>query len=462
MFSKDTYKNRRNALQKSMTGGISLFIGNDEVGMNYAGNVYPFRQDSTFLYYFGIDIPGLCAVIDFDEDQDVLFGDDPSANDIVWTGPVTPMKEYSERCGINTVKSANDLAAYVTNVVKKGNQVHFLNPYRHKQKIFISELFQQSPRWAEANYSEMLTVKIVEQRSIKEEQELDELDSATTITAKMHQRAMEFAQPGMKEQQVMAEVYKVALSEGAGVSFPPIVSVRGQVLHNQYFGNKLKEGQLLLVDCGAENNMHYAGDMTRTFPVSNNFTNQQKEIYSIVLEAQTKTSEAINPGVAFKNIHAMAAKIITTGLKNLGIMKGNVDEAVEAGAHALFFPHGLGHMIGLDVHDMENFGEKYVGYDKSTSRSEQFGTNHLRLAKKLVAGNVLTIEPGIYFIPTLISIWKSENKFTEYINYQKLDSYSEFGGIRIEEDIAVTSDGKRLLGKPVAKEIPDIEMIRNS
>ncbi len=462
MFSKETYKKRRNVLRQSMPGGIGLLVGNDEVGMNYAGNVYPFRQDSTFLYYFGIDIPGLYAGIDFDAGQDILFGDDPSSNDIVWTGPVTPMKEYAEKCGIDTIKGSKDLADYITEAAKKGNKVHFLNPYRHKQNIFISELFQQSPPWVEANCSEELTINVVNQRSIKEEQELEELDSATTLTAKMHQRAMEFAQPGMTERQVMAEVYKVALSEGAGVSFPPIVSVRGEVLHNQYFGNELKEGQLLLVDCGAENNMHYAGDMTRTFPVSNNFTNQQKEIYSIVLEAQTKTAAAINPGVPYKDIHMMAAKIITSGLKNLGIMQGDVEEAVEAGAHALFFPHGLGHMIGLDVHDMENFGEKYVGYDKSTSRSEQFGTNHLRLAKKLVAGNVLTIEPGIYFIPTLISIWKSENKFTEFINYQKLVDYSEFGGIRIEEDLAVTSDGGRLLGIPVAKEIVDIEIIRNS
>jgi len=462
MFSKDTYKKRRSALRKSMLGGIGLLVGNDEVGMNYAGNVYPFRQDSTFLYYFGIDIPGLCAIIDFDKDQDVLFGDDPSVDNIVWTGPVTPLKEYAERCDIDILKSTNDMAVFITEAVKKGLIVHFLNPYRHKQKFFISELFHQSPQWVEANCSEELTIKIVDQRSIKEEQELKELDSATMITAKMHQHAMEFAQPGMTERQVMAEVYKVALSEGAGVSFPPIVSVRGEVLHNQYFGNKLEEGQLLLVDCGAENNMHYAGDMTRTFPVSNNFTNQQKEIYSIVLEAQTKTAAAINPGVLYKDIHMKAAKIITSGLKNLGIMQDDVDEAVEAGAHALFFPHGLGHMIGLDVHDMENLGEKYVGYDKSTSRSDQFGKNFLRLAKKLVAGNVLTIEPGIYFIPTLISIWKSENKFAEFINYQKLTDYSEFGGIRIEEDFAVTSKGGRLLGKPVAKEVIDIEMIRKS
>ncbi len=462
MFSRDTYKTRRDVLRKSMSGGIALFIGNDEVGMNYTGNVYPFRQDSTFLYYFGIDVPGLFAIIDFDGDQDILFGNDPSTSDIVWTRPVTSIKEFAENCGISTIKTTDDLPKFIGGSVSKGIKVHFLNPYRHKQTIFISELFQQSPSWVEANCSEELVIKIVDQRSIKEDQELEELDEATTITGNMHKRAMEFAHPGMLERDVMAEVYKVALSEGVGVSFPPIVSIHGEVLHNQYFDNRLDEGQLLLVDCGAENSRHYAGDMTRTFPVSKNFTSQQKEIYAIVLEAQKSTAEALKPGVPYKDIHLIAAKIITTGLKDLGVMHGNVEEAVEAGAHALFFPHGLGHMIGLDVHDMENFGEKYVGYDKSTNRSEQFGTNHLRLAKKLIEGNVLTIEPGIYFISTLISIWKDENKFTEFINYQKLEAYSDFGGIRIEEDFAITSKGNRLLGKPVAKEINDVEQVRNS
>ncbi|MCH8233372.1 MAG: aminopeptidase P family protein [Bacteroidetes bacterium] len=460
MFSKENYITRRNVLREKTGSGVILLLGNEEVGINYRDNVFTFRQDSTFLYYFGLDKPGLAAVIDTESGNDIVFGDNPSMDDVVWTGPQILIQDQAVRCGIGEVQPLSVLNTYIKESFEKGLKIRYLLPYRYRQHLFLSELFSKSVEEVKKGISIELTKNIVDQRLIKGDEEIGELDKAVSITSKMHLRAMEYARPGMKEQHVMAEIYRIALEEGPGVSFSPIVSIRGEVLHNQHYNNTLKEGQLLLVDAGAESGMHYAGDMTRTFPVSGTFTGKQSDVYQIVLNAQNAAIEALRPGIPYKEVHLLAANTIVDGLKTIGIMKGDTQEAVSAGAHAMFFPHGLGHMMGLDVHDMENFGEKYVGYDESTDKSEQFGLNFLRLAKKLVPGYVLTIEPGIYFIPPLIEKWKNEKKSAEFINFSKLDKYLDFGGIRIEEDFLITSGGSRLLGSPVAKEIAEVETIR--
>jgi len=455
MFSQSTYVNRRNELRKLMSGGIILLMGNDEVGINYNANVYPFRQDSTFLYYFGLDQPGLAGVIDCDTGDDILFGNDATLDDIVWMGPQPTLHDRASLVGVSSVKPFDT----IDSILVKGTIMHHLKPYRFRQQVRLGQALECLPGQVLDTYSIELTQKIVQQRSIKEDQEIAELDDAVSITSRMHLKAMQCAKPGMTEREVMAEITRVALSEGA-TSFPPIVSVRGEVLHNQTFDNVLQDGQLLLVDCGGENKLHYAGDMTRTFPVSATFTAQQRDIYQIVLQAQKEAADSIQAGKPYMDNHLQAAMIITEGLIDLGLMKGNARDAVEVGAHAMFFPHGLGHMMGLDVHDLENFGEEYVGYNDNFKRSSQFGTNFLRLAKELEKGNVLTVEPGIYFIPVLASIWKKEKRFEGFINYSKFEEYKGFGGIRIEEDFLVTENGCRLLGTPLAKEVEEIEQIR--
>jgi Xaa-Pro aminopeptidase len=230
-------------------------------------------------------------------------------------------------------------------------------------------------------------------------------------------------------------------------------------LHNHYHGNILQEGQLVLGDFGAQNGMCYAGDITRTCPVSPTFTEVQKSIYEIVLKAEVDSIKACKAGVKYKDIHLDAAKIIASGLKEMGLMKGNVEEAVAQGAHALFFPHGLGHHIGLDVHDMEDLGEQHIGYDAETQRSDQFGTKYLRLGKRLETGNVITVEPGIYFIPELIDKWKGDGMHTDYINYDALNAFRDFGGIRIEDNILINETNSTILGDPIPKTVTEIESL---
>jgi Xaa-Pro aminopeptidase len=462
MFSKTTYVNRRNQLKKLVGKGIILFQGNEEVGMNFTDNVYPFRQDSTFLYYFGLDKPGLSAIIDIENDQDVLFADEAGVDDIIWMGQQMLVSEMVERSGASIAKQTSELSSYIEKCLRGNEKIHFLPQYRYRNLLRLSELFDKKPDWIKGNASIDLIKSIVTQRNIKDEEEIIEIDKATEITAMMHRRAMVYAKPGMREMEVVAELNKIALEQGPGLSFPCIITVKGEVLHNHYYGNTLENGQLLLVDSGAESISRYAGDMTRTFPVSGEFSEMQKQVYQVVLDSQLLAISMLAPGVRYLDLHLKTAKIIAEGLKSLGLMKGDMDEAVSQGAHALFFPHGLGHMIGFDVHDMENLGEEYVGYNDSVQKSSQFGLSALRLGKELETGHVLTIEPGIYFIPTLIDRWKQERKLENFIDYNEVDKYRSFGGIRIEDDFAITSSGFRLLGSPVPKEINEIEAIRKS
>ena len=454
MFNKEIYINRRNQLKSQFNSGLLLFLGNEESSMNYVDNVYTFRQDSTFLYYFGIDQAGLAAIIDLDNDTEIIFGDELSIDHIIWMGNLPTLKERAENVGVSETKPTDTLAGYL-----KNKEVHYLPSYRPEHQIKLSNLLSRSISEIDKNASEKLIIAIGEQRIIKAKEEIEQMDEAASITADMHLAAMRYAKPGMTEAQVAAKVREVALAQGNDISFPIIATINGQTLHNHYHGNVIKEGDLFLLDTGASNPMHYAGDMTRTFPVSASFTNKQREIYTIVLDAFYNSLEVLKPEVNYKEAHFAACKTIFDGLKALGITKGDTDQAVQEGAHALFMPHGVGHLLGLDVHDMENFGEEYVGY-AGEKKSTQFGLKSLRLGRVLKSGFVVTIEPGIYFIPELIDQWESQGQHTTFINFDKLKSYSDFGGIRIEEDVLVTDSGYRVLGKPLAKTVEEVEAER--
>ncbi|MFO7842671.1 MAG: aminopeptidase P family protein [Bacteroidales bacterium] len=459
MFKKETYINRRNQLKKQFNTGILLFLGNEESGMNYEDNTYPFRQDSSFLYYFGLDYPGLFGVIDLDEDKDYIFGDDLTIDHIVWMGSQPTIKERSEKAGIKNTGQLKKGIELIQSAKSKKRNIHFLPAYRPEHQIKLYNWLEIPINETNKHASTDLIVAVGEQRNVKSEEEIEQLEQIVSITADMHLAAMRYAKPGMTEAQVAAKVHEVALAAGGDISFPIIATINGQTLHNHYHGNTIKEGDLFLLDAGAENKLHYAGDMSSTFPVSPKFTERQKEIYQIALNAHNAAIDALKPGINYKEIHFTAARIIFEGLKELGFTKGNTEEAVQAGAHALFFPCGTGHLMGLDVHDMENLGEQYVGY-AGEPKSTLFGLKSLRLGRELKPGYVLTIEPGIYFIPELIDLWKSQHKFTDFINYDKVETYKDFSGTRNEEDILITESGHKILGKPLAKTIEDVEAER--
>ncbi len=460
MFSRETYINRRQVLKKAIGSGLIILPGNEEVGMNYRDNIYHFRQDSSFLYYTGIDLPSLFLVIDIDSDLEILFGDNLTIEQTVWVGPQDSLNVFAEKSGITAVQPLSFVEGILKNALQQKHAIHFLPPYRAAITLKLSSLLDIHPNEIAKKASIELSKAIIAQRSYKTNEELIEIEKAIDITAAMHLKAIQTARPGMTEYEIAGQVEGTAISKGGHLAFPTILTINGQYLHNHAGSNVLQNGQMVLCDCGAETNMHYAGDMTRTFPVSNTFTSQQKEIYNIVLKAEEAAIATLKPGTFFKDSHLTACKEILTGLKSLGLVKGDLDEAVAAGAHTLFFQCGLGHMMGMDVHDMENIGEQYVGYTDTLKKSTEFGLKSLRLAKELEEGFVLTVEPGIYFIPELIDQWKAEKKYSEFIKYDKVQAYKNFGGIRIEEDFLITKDSYKLLGKPLAKTAEDIEALR--
>jgi Xaa-Pro aminopeptidase len=460
MFETNVYTERRRILKDKFDSGIILFLGNNESPANYLANTYTFRQDSSFLYYFGIDRPRFAATIDIDNNLETLFGNDYLIDEIVWVGPQPTVNEFAEFVGIKRAVALDKLSEQINAAIKKGRRIHFLPQYRPDNIMKLASISGLDATRLNDYTSEKLIKAVVAQRSIKLEEEIKEIDEAVDITAKMHIAAMKMVKPETDERKIAGMIEGIALSLGYGLSFRPIVSINGQTLHNPYYDNKMKIGDLLVNDSGAESKLHYASDITRTIPVGGKFEQKQKEIYEIVLKTEKNAIDSVKPGTTFKDIHMQSAKDITSGLTELGLMSGNPEDAVRAGAHTLFFPHGLGHMLGLDVHDMEGLGEDLVGYDESIIRSEEFGLKYLRLAKTLQSGFIFTIEPGIYFIPELIDMWKQEKKFSEYINYDKVEEYRNFGGIRIEDDILVTEDGFRVLGsKPIPKTADEIEAI---
>jgi len=459
MFSKDTYIKRRQQLANDVDKGLILFIGNTESPMNYADNTYRFRQDSSFLYFFGLNHPDLVGIVDAETGESSIYGNDYTIDHIVWMGNQPTIAQRSATCGVNKTGTTAMLIKTLDEARSNGRPIHFLPVYRGESKIKLLEWLNIQPSEVKQKASLEMLLAVIKQRNYKSDEEVIEIEKAVDTTVEMHLAAMRMARPGMTEAQIAAEVEKIALAENGGISFPVIATINGQTLHNHYHGNTLQDGNLFLLDAGAETSMGYAGDMSSTFPVGKTFSSRQKDIYQVALNSHEKAISMLKPGIAFKEIYLESAREVLRGMKDLGFVKGNIDDAVTNGAHAMFFPCGLGHMMGLDVHDMEDLGEQYVGYDNE-AKSTQFGMKSLRLGRKLEPGFVLTIEPGIYFIPQLIDKWKSEKHLTEFLNFDKLEEYKNFGGCRNEEDFLITEDGCRLLGKPLPKTIEDVELER--
>lgn len=458
MFSKKTYIDRRALLKKTIGSGLLLFLGNDECGSNYADNTYTYRQDSTFLYFFGLPFAGLSAIIDIDNDKEIIFGDELTIDAIVWMGTQPTLKEKSEATGIETVLPFKEVEAYLKNAQRKGQTIHYLPTYRPEHQLKLWAWLGILPGAEKPSLP--FIYGVINQRIYKSKEEIAEIDKACIVTADMHLAAMRTVRPGIRESEVAAVVAEVAYANNYELSFPTIASINGQTLHNHSHANWIKSGNMLLLDAGAETEMGYAGDMSSIIPADPQFTTRQKEILDIQVACHEASVAALRPGITFEAVYDLSAKVIVEGLKGLGFMRGDAEEAVKAGAHALFYPHGLGHMMGLDVHDMENLGEIHVGYN-GKPKSAQFGRKSLRLGRTLEPGFVHTIEPGIYFIPELIDLWKSEKRFTEFINYEKVETYKDFGGLRNEEDYLITETGSRLLGKQIPKTAEEIEAIRS-
>lgn len=459
MFKSDVYIRRREELRKKMKSGLALFIGNVEAPMNYPDNTYHFRQDSDFLYFFGLDISGLAGVMDFDSGKDRIFGNDFDMDDIIWMGPQPTISELALKCGVTDIMPMSKLEDAIRDAINKKRKVHFLPPYRGETKMTLGSLLKENPCQMKTLASPDLIKAVISMRSIKEKVEIEEIEKALLIAFEMHVTSMKMCKPGVKEQEIFGAIEGIALAKGGGTSFPIILSINGQTLHNHQHDNILKKGKMMVTDAGAETNLHYSSDITRTTPVGGKFSTLQKDIYEIVLKANTNAINAAKPGISNRDLHFMACRIIASDMKALGLMKGDTDEAVTAGAHALFMPHGLGHMMGLDVHDMEALGENYIGYNDEVKRSDQFGLAFLRFALPYKPGHVFTVEPGIYFIPELINLWKSEGKFRQFINYSKIADYMTIGGIRIEDNVLITEKGHKLLGKPIPKTVKDIETV---
>ncbi|WP_443938720.1 aminopeptidase P family protein [Pedobacter sp. MW01-1-1] len=463
MFNTQVYVERRAALARKLKKGVLLFFGNEESPMNYADNTYHFRQDSTFLYYFGISHPGLAALIDIDENRAVIFGDEMSIDDIVWMGRQQTLLDKASLVGIQKVNPKNQLSNVLSTAQSQHKTIHFLPPYRFANKIKLAQLLNVDINSLSQLASVAFIKAVVSQRAIKSTVEIDEIEKAVNHSIDMHLLAMQKTKPGMKEEEIAALIHGEALRTGGNIAYPIILTIHGEILHNHFHGNVMHEGQMVLNDSGMETALGYCGDLTRTFPVGKKFDNRQREVYSIVHEALKKGEAVLKPGSRFIDVHFTACKALAVGMKEMGLMKGDVDEAVAAGAHALFFQCGTGHMMGLDVHDMEDLGEQYVGYDDHLQKEKSlFGLKSLRLGKALEPGYVLTVEPGIYMIPELIDLWKAEKRFESFINYSAVEKFKDFTGIRLENNYVITPNGYQLLGKPLAIDIADVEEIRNN
>ena len=446
MFETSVYKNRRARLKEKVKSGLVLILGNGEAPANYTDNTYKFRQDSSFLYFFGLNQPGFAGVIDIDSGDEYIFGNDVDMDDIIWMGPQPSVKDMAARVGVSKTAPFARLAGCMKTAISQGRRIHFLPPYRFRNMLLLEELLGIRPALVK-NYASLELIKaVVDLRSVKEPCEIEEITKACNIGYEMHTAAMRNCKPGVKEQYIAGLIEGIAASYGSMVSFPVILSQNGETLHNHDHSQILQEGRMMLTDAGAEEVSHYCSDFTRTVPVGGKFLTRQKEVYNIVLAANNKAIEIAKPGVTYQYVHLEVCKVLAQGLKDLGLMKGDVNEAVAAGAHALFMPHGLGHMMGLDVHDMEDLGQIYVGYDDETRPIDQFGTSSLRMGRRLQEGFVITDEPGCYFIPALIDQWRAQGMHKEFLNYDKIETFKDFGGIRLEDDILIIPGGSRFLG----------------
>lgn len=449
MFSKQTYISRRAELKKLVKSGIIILFGNNESPANFPNNGYhPFRQDSTFRYYFGQNRDGLVGVIDIDNDIETLIGDDIAIDDIVWYGAVDSVHDMAKQVGVDNSAPMSSLRTITNDALRQKRTVHFLPPYRYDIKLQIFDLLGIHPNQQKEAASMPLIQAVVKMRSTKTAEEIEELERAAVIGYKMHTTAMAGCKPGVIEKELAGRLDGIANGLGSMVSFPTILSQHGEIMHGAPSAQPLEAGRLMLCDAGAETMEGYCSDNTRTTPVSGKFTQRQLEIYSIVCGAHDYALKVAKPGVKWWDVHFGVCRLITDRLKELGLMKGDTEDAVREGAHAMFLMHGLGHMMGMDVHDMESFDQINVGFDDEVRPNlEQFGTNCLRMGRRLQEGFVVTDEPGIYFIPQLIDEWKAKGLYKDFINYDKLETYKDFGGIRIEDDLLITKDGCRFIGK---------------
>ena len=451
LFSKNTYVERRARLRQLVGHGLIVLMGNNESPMNYPSNTYKFRQDSSFLYFFGQHRDGLVGVIDAASGAETLLGDEIDIDDIVWYGEVTSVVQMAEECGVAHTAPMAALTEMVAQAQKAGRKVHFLPPYRHETMIRLHDLLGIHPSQQRDAASQELIQAVIQLRLVKSAEEIEELERAAAIGYEMHTTAMRLCRPGVTEAYIGGVLDGIAASHGSMVSFQSIVSMHGEILHGYPSARPLEAGRLLLCDAGAETREHYCSDHTRTTPISGTFTQRQKDIYNIVVDCHDLALTHARPGVRWWDVHYDVCRLMTNRLKDLGLMKGDTEAAVQAGAHALFLPHGLGHAMGMDVHDMEGLGQTFVGYDEETRPSTQFGTASLRFARRLEEGHVVTDEPGIYFIPALIDLWRKEGTNAEFLCFDEIEKYKDFGGIRIEDDVLITKDGCRFLGE---KRIP--------
>lgn len=463
MFESSIYQKRRQALREKMSSGIILILGNNEAPANYPDNTYKFRQDSSFLYFFGHAHPGYAGIIDIDAGEEYFFGDDVTMDDIIWMGPQPSVKELAARVGVEKSFPFSQLRTMVGKAISQRRKIHFLPPYRYDNMLLLEELTGVRASMTRQHASVELIKAVVSLRSVKEACEIAEIDKACNIGYEMHTAAMRLCKPGVSEQYIAGVLDGIASSYGNTVSFATILTQNGQTLHNHDHSHILEAGRLMLTDAGAESTTNYCSDHTRTIPVGGKFTSRQRDVYSVVLACHDRALELARPGVTYQSVHLDVCKVLAQGLKDLGIMKGDVEEAVAAGAHALFMPHGLGHMMGIDVHDMEDLGQNYVGYDDEVRPSQQFGLASLRMGRRLEEGFVITDEPGCYFIPALIDKWRAEHLHTDFLNYDVIETFKDFGGIRLEDDILITPDGSRFTGeKRIPITLEEVEQFMNA
>lgn len=462
MFDSLIYQKRRQALREKIQSGIILFLGNNEAPANYPDNTYKYRQDSSFIYFFGQSHPGYAGIIDVDNGEEYFFGDDVDMDDIIWMGPQPSVKELAAQVGVEKSFPIDKLKDFVGKVISQRRKIHFLPPYRHDTMMQLEDLTGIRASMTRSHASVELIKAVVSLRSAKEPCEITEIDKACNVGYEMHTAAMRLCKPGVSEQYIAGILEGIAASYGRMVSFATILSQNGETLHNHDHSQLLQEGRMMLTDAGAELMSYYCSDHTRTIPVGGKFTSRQRDVYNIVLACHDKALELARPGITYKSVHLEVCKVLAQGLKDLNLMKGNVDEAVAAGAHALFLPHGLGHMMGLDVHDMENLGQNYVGFDDEVQPSSQFGLSALRMGRRLQEGFVITDEPGCYFIPALIDKWRAEKLHTDFLNFDEIEKFKDFGGIRLEDDILITPEGSRFTGeKHIPITIEEVENIMN-
>lgn len=462
MFDSSVYKQRRQALREKVGHGLILILGNNEAPANYPDNTYKFRQDSSFLYFFGHSHPGYAGVMDIEAGEDYFFGNDVTMDDIIWMGPQPSVKDLAAQVGVEKSFPFDKLKEFIGKAISQRRPIHFLPPYRYDNMLLLEDLTGIRASMTKQHASVELIKAVVALRSVKEACEIAEIDKACNIGYEMHTAAMRLCKPGVSEQYIAGILDGISSSYGNMVSFATILTQNGQTLHNHDHSHLLEAGRLMLTDAGAESVTNYCSDHTRTIPVGGKFTSRQRDVYSIVLDCHDKALELARPGVTYKSVHLEVCKVLAQGLKDLGLMKGDVNEAVAAGAHALFMPHGLGHMMGIDVHDMEDLGQCYVGYDDEIRPSDQFGLASLRMGRRLQEGFVITDEPGCYFIPALIDKWKAENMHKDFLNYEAIEKFKDFGGIRLEDDILIIPGGSRFTGeKHIPITISEVEQIMN-